>query len=77
MFKFYCTQAHTRIQETRNGVFIEDEDASDLVQDKFDFEELDQLDNGSSHLNYNRVHMFLRSNTVNFEIDKDISEPEI
>lgn len=51
-FKFYCTQAHTRIQKTYNAVFLED--VSNIVQKNFEFEEV-QLDENSSSLDYNHI----------------------
>ncbi|KAM1076159.1 hypothetical protein ACFX19_024122 [Malus domestica] len=37
-YRFYIPQGHTRIQETHNAAFLEDEDVSDLSRENFVFE---------------------------------------
>ncbi|KAM2796350.1 hypothetical protein COP1_007486 [Malus domestica] len=75
-FKFYCTQAYTRVQETHNAIFLEDEDVSNMTQDKFGFEEIVQSDNSSSQLNYNQVPIFQRSHSEIADFDEGMAELE-
>lgn len=68
-FKFYCPQAHSRIQETHNAVFIEDQNVADLITtEEFIFEELNDSQIANCPNNYIQVPVFQRSSIVE---DKD------
>ena len=71
-FKFYCPQSHTRIQETHNAIFLEDEDVSDLVQDNFEFEEIDQQIDSSSSMGYNHVSVLPRPSASVTDLDEEM-----
>ena len=71
-FKFYCPQLQTRIQETHNAIFLEDQDVSDLVHDTFEFEESEKLD-GSSPMDYNHISVLPRTHTQEDVFDEDMT----
>ena len=60
-YKFYCPQAHTRIQETHNAKFFEDQDIAELSQGSFIFEEQDHTENGTSEDSYKEILIPLSS----------------
>ncbi|KAM1114412.1 hypothetical protein ACFX2B_046412 [Malus domestica] len=74
-FKFYCTQAYTRIQETHNAIFLEDEDVSDMTHEKFNFEEMVQSES-CSQLIYNQVPVLQRTHPNADDLDDDMAEAE-
>ncbi|KAM1015922.1 hypothetical protein ACFX2A_046661 [Malus domestica] len=57
-YRFYIPQHHTRIQETHNAVFLEDQDVTDLSRENFIFKEMDQLHDIPETLNYSQVPLF-------------------
>ncbi|KAM0975067.1 hypothetical protein ACFX14_018156 [Malus domestica] len=71
-FKFYYPQAHTRIQETYNAVFLEDQDVSDIVHDTFEFKESEQLD-GSVPMDYNHISVLPRNQTEEEDLDEEMT----
>ncbi|KAM1269944.1 hypothetical protein ACFX15_001999 [Malus domestica] len=71
-FKFYCPRAQTRIQETHNAVFLEDQDVSDLVHDTFEFEESEQLV-GSVPMAYNHISVLPRNQTEEEDLDEEMT----
>ncbi|KAM2452367.1 hypothetical protein ACFX1W_009696 [Malus domestica] len=71
-FKFYYPQAQTRIQETHNAVFLEDQGVSDLVHDTFAFEESEQLD-GSIPMDYNHISVLPRTHTEEDDFEEEMT----
>ncbi|KAM1476645.1 hypothetical protein ACFXTO_038605 [Malus domestica] len=76
-FRFYVPQGHTRIQETHNAVFLEDEDVSHLSRENFIFEEMNA--DGGDHvtMDYNQVPLFPnQSSTAIEDISADLGVPD-
>ena len=57
-FKFYCPQFHSRILETHNAIFIEDQDVADLATNEFVFEELEQIEATFPTSSYREIPIF-------------------
>ncbi|KAM1980963.1 hypothetical protein ACFX15_037518 [Malus domestica] len=76
-FRFYVPQGHTRIQETHNAVFLEDEDVSHLSRENFIFEEMNA--DGGDHvtMDYNQVPLFPnQSSTAIEDMSADLGVPD-
>ncbi|TQE07144.1 hypothetical protein C1H46_007197 [Malus baccata] len=72
-FKFYCPQSQTRIQETHNAIFLEDQDISDLVHDTFEFEESEHLD-GSIPMDCNHISVLPRTHIEKDDLDEEMAQ---
>lgn len=73
-FKFYCLEAHTRVQETHNAMFLEDEDVSELVRDIFVFEEIKQSIESASQMDYKYVPILTRLPASNLDSDQEMDD---
>ncbi|KAM2924483.1 hypothetical protein COP2_040580 [Malus domestica] len=76
-YRFYIPQGHTRIQETHNAVFLEDEDVSHLSRENFIFEEMHS--DGGDHvtMDYNSVSLFPNQSSIAIEdMSEDLGVPD-
>ncbi|KAM2703648.1 hypothetical protein EV2_005216 [Malus domestica] len=76
-YRFYIPQGHTRIQETHNAVFLEDEDVSHLSRENFIFEEMHS--DGGDHvtMDYNPVSLFPNQSSIAIEdMSEDLGVPD-
>lgn len=82
-FKFYCAQSHTRIKETHNARFFEDQDVSDFTIENFIFEELEQSSNETSSIDHCPALVYYQATDQHVEADynKDpdqvMEQPEV
>ncbi|TQD69871.1 hypothetical protein C1H46_044597 [Malus baccata] len=75
-FKFYCPQGRTRIQETNNARFFEDQDVADLSQGRFIFEEPDYEETSSSNDAYKEI-LITPSSEIELEEDQLAAPPTV
>ena len=68
-YKFYCAQAHTRIKETHNARFFEDQDVSDFTIENFIFKELEQSSIEASSSEHCPILVYSQANDQHIEFD--------
>ncbi|TQE08812.1 hypothetical protein C1H46_005583 [Malus baccata] len=76
-YKFYCPQAYSRIQETNNVVFLEDQDVADMVAETFEFEELAQITDDAATNDCLQIPIFSNTPSAIRDEDTEMTENEM
>ena len=74
-FKFYCAQSHTRIKETHNARFFEDQDLSNFTIENFIFEELERSSDIETPIDHCPVLVYSKATDQQDEADYN-EEPD-
>lgn len=76
-YRFYIPQGYTRVQETHNAMFLEDQDILDLSRENFIFEEIEHTHEYPVQADSNLILLFPHSMTTSIqdlsdEMDSDV-----